>query len=113
MVVTAGPSPRKVAIQGILILIAFVGIDQIATRPVHIEVEQYRETGLTDEEVLVEALEVGLATAQHTWWIRGRRTRLVFAENRTYELSTALSHMLDLQQAMDRKGRLVAEISLN
>lgn len=59
-------------------------LDMVATRPLQVNVENFREDGMTDEQVVSAALHNTRQMADNWWWIRDRKALLVFAKDRTY-----------------------------
>ena len=80
----------------ILSLFVFLTVDAIATRPVEIHVEELRGPGKTDEQVLMEAVQLAHERVELWWWIHDGNPVIVLDSTREYRIDPALYRFFDV-----------------
>ena len=86
----------------------FYVIDGLATRPLGVKVEKFREVGMTDEQVLSLALQRANEVQANRWWINNREAYLVFDTTRNYQISQATYSAFDLHPGIDASDTPIA-----
>ncbi len=79
----------------------FYVLDGLATRPLAVEIEQFRKAGMTDEQVLSMALQKANEIQPNRWWINDREAYLVFDSTHQYNISPATYAAFNLEVAQD------------
>ena len=93
---TNSNSVRGVLLWMITCFTVFYVIDEMATRPLAIEVEDFRHSGMSDEQVLSMALQKANEVQANRWWINDREAYLVFDKEHNYNISSATMPLLIL-----------------
>lgn len=106
--ITTSSSVRGVILWLITCFTVFYVIDGLATRPKAIDVEDFREMGMNDEQVLAMALQEANETQEVSWWINDRETYLVFDTTRDYRISEATFAAFDLTPTQDASQKPIA-----
>ena len=106
--ITTNSSVRGIILWLITSFTVFYVIDGLATRPVGIEVEDFRKTGMNDEQVLAMALQEANEHREVQWWINDRETYLVFDTTRDYRISDATFAAFDLTPSQDASDKPIA-----
>lgn len=78
-------------------VLVFTGIDALATRPVPVAVESFRERGMSDREVIAAAAHEASRLQRNPWWIHDRMTYLVLDPTRSYDVDSELYSTFNLQ----------------
>lgn len=76
------------------LVLSFWICDRVGTRPLYIEVEDFRKPHMTDEQVLSVAVQKGYDEAPNFWWFHSRRVALIFDQKRAYNLPPDLLESL-------------------
>ena len=105
---TNSNSVRGVLLWLITCFTVFYVIDGLATRPLAVEVESFREAGMTDEQVLSMALQRANDVQANRWWIHDREAYLFFDTTRDYRISSATYEAFDLQPGTDADNTPIA-----
>ena len=106
--ITASRSVRGVILWLITCFTVFYVIDGLATRPKPIDIEDFRKSGMSDEQVLAMALQEANETTEVTWWINDRESYLVFDTTRDYRISDATFAAYDLTPSQDASQKPIA-----
>lgn len=78
--------PTALAIWIFSCVLAGFSLDLLATRPLQVNVEAYRQSKeLTDEQVVNRALQEARQMSENWWWFRSRKATLVFSAKRQYD----------------------------
>jgi len=101
------------AIRGILLWIltactVFYIINGLATRPLPVPVEHYRQEGMSDEHVLSIALQRAIDKRSNSWWINDHDVYLVFDSTRDYRISQAMYAAYDIRMSEDARSEKIA-----
>ena len=80
----------------------FYVIDGLATRPLGIEIEDFRQSGMSDEQVLSMALQRANEVQANRWWINDREAYLVFDKAHDYHISSATYSAFNLELEQDQ-----------
>lgn len=94
--ITTSNSVRGIILWALMCIAVFYVINGLATRPMGVEVENYRKPGMTDEQVLSIALQKAYSSRKNNWWINERESYLVFDTVRQYQISQAMYEAFDL-----------------
>ena len=94
-------------------LVVFWVLDGLATRPKPVHVEEFRQVGMNDEQVLSLALQAAKASEHNGWWINDRTSYLVFDTSRTYAISEATYAAFDLKITRDAMENPIAIVNPN
>ncbi len=106
--ITTNSSVRGIILWLVTCFTVFYVIDGLATRPMGIEVEEFRKTGMNDEQVLAMALQEANEHREVQWWINDRETYLVFDTTRDYRISDATFAAFDLTPSQDASDKPIA-----
>ena len=106
--VTDNRSVRGIVLWILMCFTVFYVIDDLATRPKPIDVENFRSVGMNDEQVLAMALQEANRHREVAWWINNRETYLVFDTTRDYRISDATLAAFDLTPAQDAAQKPIA-----
>jgi hypothetical protein len=106
--ITTNSSVRGIILWLVTCFTVFYVIDGLATRPMGIEVEDFRKTGMNDEQVLAMALQEANEHREVQWWINDRETYLVFDTSRDYRISDATFAAFDLTPSQDASDKPIA-----
>lgn len=106
--ITTNSSVRGIILWLVTCFTVFYVIDGLATRPKGIEVEDFRKTGMNDEQVLAMALQEANEHREVIWWINDRETYLVFDTTRDYRISDATFAAYDLTPSLDASEKPIA-----
>jgi hypothetical protein len=106
--VTDSSSVRGIILWMLMCFTVFYVIDDLATRPKPIDVENFRSVGMNDEQVLAMALQEANRHREVAWWINNRETYLVFDTTRDYRISDATFAAFDLTPAQDAAQKPIA-----
>ncbi|MFT5142110.1 MAG: hypothetical protein ACI80V_001395 [Rhodothermales bacterium] len=85
-------------------LCVFYVLDGIATRNVAVHVEHFRTPGMTDEQVLSQAVQEAYVTEGNIWWIHDKTPYLVFDPARDYAVTPQLYEVFDLEMVSTSKA---------
>lgn len=97
-------SPGRALLTWVAMCVAtFFVINTYATRPIPIYVEQFREAGMDDEQVLTEALQAARTSRDNEWWINNAKPYLVFQSGRQYRIDPTFLSYSDLD--LTREGQ--------
>jgi hypothetical protein len=99
---TNSNSVRGVLLWIITCFTVFYVIDEMATRPLAIEVEDFRHSGMSDEQVLSMALQKANEVQANRWWINDREAYLVFDKEHNYNISSATYAAFNLELEQDQ-----------
>jgi len=106
--ITNNNSVRGIILWLVTCFTVFYVLDGLATHPKGIEVEDFRELGMTDEQVLAMALQEANESREVIWWINNRETYLVFDTTRDYRISAATYAAFDLTHTQDASEKPIA-----
>ena len=106
--ITTNSSVRGIILWLVTCFTVFYVIDGLATRPMGIEVEEFRKTGMNDEQVLAMALQEANEHREVQWWVNDRETYLVFDTTRDYRISDATFAAFDLTPSQDASDKPIA-----
>ncbi|MBE2185524.1 MAG: hypothetical protein IAE99_01955 [Rhodothermales bacterium] len=84
-------------------IVTFLVINTYATRPIPIHVEEFREAGMDDAQVLAEALQAARTARDNPWWINSAKPYLVFQSGRKYQIAPTFLSFSDLR--ITREGQ--------
>lgn len=82
-------------------LLVYLAFDLYATRRIPIHVEQFRQVGMGDEQVLSLAVQEAYRIEDNLWWINDKQPYLVFDKHRRYQIHPNLYAAFDLQITTD------------
>ena len=80
----------------ILCSVVFMSVDAIATRPLEIYVEDFRLPGKTDEQILMDAVQLAHNRGSNWWWIHDGTPVIVLDSTREYRIDPALYQFFDI-----------------
>lgn len=106
--ITTNSSVRGIILWLVTCFTVFYVINGLATRPMGIEVEDFRKMGMNDEQVLAMALQEANEHREVVWWINDRETYLVFDTTRDYRISDATFAAYDLTPSQDASDKPIA-----
>lgn len=98
---TSSNSVRGVLLWVITCFTVFYVLDGLATRPLAVEIEDFRKKGMSDEQVLSMALQKAKEIQPNRWWINDREAYLVFDSTHPYNISPATYAAFNLEVAQD------------
>jgi hypothetical protein len=93
-------SPVVVLLWVMTCALVFGVIDRAATRPTEVYAEDFRQPNLTDEEVLLTAVQEARVRGYHWWWIHNSQPVVVLDSLRDYHIDPALFKLVDIPVAM-------------
>lgn len=88
-------------------LLVYFVLDAVATRPVPVHVERFREAGMTDEQVLSQAVQHAYRLEKNVWWIHDKQPYLVFAPWRRYDIDPGHYAAFNLEIRADERQNLI------
>lgn len=94
-------TPKAIFAWLVTCAIVFYSVDSLATRPIPIRVEDYRMSGMTDEEVLSKAMQALYNHKPLVWWIHSPQPYLLFHPRHEYDIDEALYRAFQLQIQTD------------
>lgn len=94
-------------------LIVFAALDAMATREIPLQVEQFRQSGMSDSEAIAAAVQEARKRERNAWWIHDREPVLIFDTQRAYRLDSLAYDTFDLKIIPDKRDRLTARILFN
>lgn len=86
------PLPLTLLLWLVICGIVTFSIDRFAVSDFNVRVEDFRQPGMTDEQVIIAAAQAAEQGAYNWWWIRGRRPFLMFDANRDYNFDPIYYH---------------------
>jgi hypothetical protein len=84
-------------------VLVYLAFDLYATRRVPIHVEQFRQAGMGDEQVLSLAVQEAYRVENNLWWIHDKQPYLVFEKHRRYQIHPNLYAAFDLKITTDHQ----------
>lgn len=93
-------SPVVVLLWILTCALVFGVIDQAATRPTEVYAEEFRRANLSDEEVLLLAVQDARERGNNWWWIHDSQPVVVLDSLRDYRIDPALLRVVDIPVAM-------------
>lgn len=92
----------------LMCFMVFWVLNGLATRPLAIDVEDFRKSGMSDEHVLSMALQSAVTDKDNFWWIHDRQPYLVFDASRTYVIHPAMYAAFDIDITFDASKKPIA-----
>lgn len=80
----------------ILCSAVFASVDAIATRPLEIYVEDFRRPGKSDDQILMDAVQLAHSREGNWWWIHDGMPVIVLDSTRDYLIDPALYQFFDV-----------------
>jgi len=87
-------------------ILVFIFLDTAATSPVQVRVEDYREIGMTDEQVVGQAIQQAYASEHNQWWINNKHSYLVFDAHRNYQIDPSLLESFEVEMNRNEERRM-------
>lgn len=106
--ITTSHTVRGIVMWFLMCFMVYWVMDGLATRPVAIEVEDFRKSGMSDEHVLSMALQEAAETMDNHWWIHDRQPYLVFDASREYAISPGMYAAFDIEITYDASKKPIA-----
>jgi hypothetical protein len=92
-------------------ILVFGVLHLFATRPVIVHVDDYREAGLYDDQVVVIALRELERSADNFWWISNRTPVLVLPKSTPLQIDAAMLRYASIKVEQYDRGNLTLNLA--